>query len=225
MNWSDSVPFTVDDLLLSYNYLMESSGRNSPTLLSHVKKVNDLTLTAIYNSNGIEQSEIEIDNAVMSVLLPPLPSHIREPNETPVEFYNRYYLEGPNPSLGLYQLTEWTRGDHIVLDIRGELWNQQMETTAVIFRFIPEDEYRLAAVLSGECDLSVFENISSSLLEYMENAHSHNLLSYKYASVAGSRLLYVYSPNLCEVQITSKQPITWNVERWYFARSNQECGQ
>lgn len=56
---------------------------------------------------------------------------------------------------GPYQLTEWVRGQYLVLDKSPTYWGEEPEIDRVTIRFIEEPGTRLSALLAGELDLIV----------------------------------------------------------------------
>ena len=54
---------------------------------------------------------------------------------------------------GPYRLVEWIKDDHVTLERRAGAWGKTPEIGTVIFRPIPEDGTRIAALLTGEVDL------------------------------------------------------------------------
>ncbi len=54
---------------------------------------------------------------------------------------------------GPYRLVEWIKDDHVTLERRTGAWGKMPEVGTVIFRPIPEDGTRIAALLTGEVDL------------------------------------------------------------------------
>jgi len=62
-------------------------------------------------------------------------------------FYNEPVGTGP------YQLAEWVRDDHITLEANMDYWGGPPPMDEVIFRVIPEEAARMAALETGEVDL------------------------------------------------------------------------
>jgi len=96
MYWSDGSPFTVDDLLLTYDYrISQHQIQGGPV---NIDKINDYTLYVVYQ--GGSKSEHDILNEVLSNFTPPLPSHLRREGTSTREFLNSYYSDLPAATLG-----------------------------------------------------------------------------------------------------------------------------
>lgn len=54
---------------------------------------------------------------------------------------------------GPYRLVEWVKDDRVTLERRSGAWGKMPDIGTVIFRPIPEDGTRIAALLTGEVDL------------------------------------------------------------------------
>jgi peptide/nickel transport system substrate-binding protein len=55
---------------------------------------------------------------------------------------------------GAYKFVEWAKGDHVTLDANPEWWNGQPKVDRLVFRIVPEDSARVAALQSGELDVA-----------------------------------------------------------------------
>ena len=213
MRWSDYTPFTVDDLLLTYDYLTSEELQSKSV---SIEKVDDYTLSVVYQGDSI--SELDILSEVLSNLTPPLPSHIRKEGTSTREFFNSYYSDLPAPTLGPFGTDhsgEWVRGDHITLRAI-ENWRSEILTPQIIFLFFPNVNERLAATLSGECDYSMFYQPSESLIDLVQNVTDRGLVnSYLDPSPVPARL-DVYSTDLCGVDPHADRPAVLNVNQWYF---------
>lgn len=54
---------------------------------------------------------------------------------------------------GPYRLVEWMRGDHVTLEANPDYWAGAPTIETAIFRIIPEDSTRIAALQTGNADL------------------------------------------------------------------------
>jgi len=222
MYWSDGSPFTVDDLLLTYDYrISQHQIQGGPV---NIDKINDYTLYVVYQ--GGSKSEHDILNEVLSNFTPPLPSHLRREGTSTREFLNSYYSDLPaatfRPVWGA-QSGEWVRGDHISLRAI-ENWRSEIPTPQIVFRFLPDEDERLAATLSGECDYSIFYQPSESLVELVQQISDRGLVeSWLDPSPVPARL-DVYESDICGIDPRADQPAMWNVNKWYFTFID-ECPQ
>ena len=56
---------------------------------------------------------------------------------------------------GPYKFVEWVAGDHIDLEVNPDYWGEAPSIQKVRFRFLPENQTRVAALQAGEVDLAV----------------------------------------------------------------------
>jgi peptide/nickel transport system substrate-binding protein len=54
---------------------------------------------------------------------------------------------------GPYDLVEFKSGDHLTLKAKADYWGEKPKFETVVFRVMPEDSSRIAALLAGEVDL------------------------------------------------------------------------
>jgi peptide/nickel transport system substrate-binding protein len=54
---------------------------------------------------------------------------------------------------GPYKFVEWAKGDHVTLEANPDYWNGAPSIKSVVFRIIPEDATRIAALQTGNADL------------------------------------------------------------------------
>lgn len=90
--------------------------------------------------------------------------HTKKPYPALADQMAMFFLMPPkwaqehNPSAealgsGPYQLERFTSGDRVVLSAREDYWGEAPEFDKVVFRIIPEDASRIAALQTGEVDL------------------------------------------------------------------------
>ena len=84
---------------------------------------------------------------------------LREVAIVPPKYYEKWdkedyrYLATHPVGLGPYKLVEWVKDDHIEM-VKNDDWTlDELDFDRVIFRPIPEDATRLAALISGEIDI------------------------------------------------------------------------
>ncbi|MBJ7577865.1 peptide ABC transporter substrate-binding protein [Devosia sp. MC532] len=70
------------------------------------------------------------------------------PSETPIEFVRDPVGTGP------YALTDWTAGQHIILERRADYWGEQPEVTKATYVFRSEATVRAGMVAAGEADIA-----------------------------------------------------------------------
>jgi peptide/nickel transport system substrate-binding protein len=179
VTWSDGTPFTVDDILFTYDTVMDAdSGVVSRGDLGTqvFEKVDDHTLKVTYAT------------ANPLYFLPPfgnpantggsiLPKHILE-GMAPAEMVTSDYARGVGPVLGPYQVTEWVAGDHISLDAVENWWGGEVKTPHLVYRFISDSNQLLASVLAEECDFGTSDVLNVSQLPFIQQSAERGLLKY-----------------------------------------------
>lgn len=93
-----------------------------------------------------------------------------------------YYAEigtdgfGQKPiGTGPFLLSEWVKDDHILLTRNDSYWNGPHPLDSVLFKIIPEDTSRIAALQAGEIDLAL--NLPVSGLRQLEGADGITTIS------------------------------------------------
>lgn len=64
------------------------------------------------------------------------------------------YVSANPVGTGPYKLTQWVRGDHITLTANASYWQGSPPIKTVIFRPIPDDATRVAALETGQVDMA-----------------------------------------------------------------------
>jgi ABC-type transport system substrate-binding protein len=181
ITWSDGTPFTVDDILFTYNTVLDpDSGVVSRGALDTqvFEKVDDYTLKVTYPKGVLDPT----------YFLPPLsspnstggdtlPKHFLETMK-PADMITSDYARGNGPVLGPYQVKEWVAGDHISLDAVPNWWGGEVKTPHLIYRFISDSNQLLASVLAGECDFGTSDVLNVSQLPFIQQSADRGLLKY-----------------------------------------------
>lgn len=117
-----------------------------------------------YNYFFTPVSEVEIidDYTVKMVLSEPDVIFLRRLNQNwgiiPTDYYNEVGFEGfeAHPiGTGPFKFVEWKKGDKIVMEAFEDYWEEGMPKVArLIFRPIPEESTRIAAVQTGEIHIA-----------------------------------------------------------------------
>ena len=91
----------------------------------------------------------------------------------------RYHL-----GTGPYRFVSWQPDSQIVLEANPDYWGGKPAWDKVVYRFIPTDSSRVAALLAGDVDL--IENVPSSSLNVLRKNQNFRL-----ESASGNRVLYL----------------------------------
>lgn len=85
---------------------------------------------------------------------------------------------------GPYRFVSWQPDSQIVLEANPDYWGGKPAWDKVVYRFIPTDSSRVAALLAGDVDL--IENVPSSSLNVLRKNQNFRL-----ESASGNRVLYL----------------------------------
>lgn len=179
ITWSDGVPFTVDDILFTHDVLFGPDGIEAGDGIYNTmafEKIDDLTLKITYEKGIKNPTYFLPPLASQNDLADILPQHTLK-NLRPEDIPNSDYARTPNPVLGPYGVAEWVQGDHIRLRAVDNWWGGEVKTPNLIFRFIPDSNQMLAALLSGECDLAA-DALSAYEVPFVQQSASRGLLQY-----------------------------------------------
>jgi peptide/nickel transport system substrate-binding protein len=112
------------------------------------------TLSLFTKANVIDEYTVDLvtrapyANALLQVadfIYPVPPKYYQEVG--PEEFTRKPVGTGP------YQVTQWRRGDRIILEASQNWWRGKPKAEKVVFWAVPEASTRVAAVLNGEADI------------------------------------------------------------------------
>ncbi len=151
LQWSDGSPLTADDSVYSYEVARSLYPRARADLLEHTDSYQAL------DENGVAWRGVPGYRSAMAVsaFFTPLPRHawggLAPADMLTAEAVNRKPL-----GWGPYVIDEWTAGDHITLSRSPAYFRSAEGLPAfdrLVFRFVPDREQALAALLAGECDL------------------------------------------------------------------------
>ncbi|MEZ4562254.1 MAG: ABC transporter substrate-binding protein [Thermomicrobiales bacterium] len=91
---------------------------------------------------------------------------------TAVEQYGEAFLENP-VGTGPYQLDRWEKGQQVVLRRNETWWNGTPGLDEIYFRAIPEEGARLAALLSGEVNMSL--DVGPETVDLLRASDAHTV--------------------------------------------------
>ena len=66
------------------------------------------------------------------------------------------YFSKPYPGSGAFKFVEWQRGNFISIEKNSNYYRGSVNLDKIIYRVIPNDDARLAALKTGEADMSFF---------------------------------------------------------------------
>jgi len=162
--WSDGTPLTMDDSRYSYELAKAYYPHARAESLSYTSDYLALDETTI-EWRGIPGFK---DAGVNTYFFTPLPRHLWGAL-SPDELLNSELANLPI-GWGAYQLMEWVKGDHMTLTRNPNYFRADEGLPffdQLVFRFMPNKEEALAALLAGECDYLDQTNHLETLLDQL----------------------------------------------------------
>lgn len=151
LTWSDGAPLTADDSLYSYEVARALYPRARAELMDRTQSYQVLDAQTV-EWRGLPGYR---DPAYPAIFFTPLPRHVW--GDIPVAELSANELAGRTPlGWGPYKIQEWIAGDHITLNKNPAYFRAGEGLPAfdqLVFRFVPDRDQALAALLAGECDL------------------------------------------------------------------------
>jgi peptide/nickel transport system substrate-binding protein len=178
--WSDGVPVTAGDSAYSFQVADDLYPRARAELLDHTESYQALDDTVVEwrGLPGYRASNYA------TFFFTPLPQHawssISALDLLTQEVSARYPL-----GWGPYMIDDWTRGDHISLVKNPSYFRAQEGLPAfdrLVYRFVPNREEALNALLAGECDLLDETVPLESLSENLMALHDEGRIDFAYVS-------------------------------------------
>jgi peptide/nickel transport system substrate-binding protein len=140
--WSDGEPFTADDVVWTYNFVMSDSSNyyaGYVTYFDKVEKVDDLTVK-------ITTSKIKAN--MLNLWIPIVPEHIW--SKIPKKAINSTYPNDP-PVVGTgpFQVVEWKKGDFVRLVRNDNYWRAKPKVKQIIFQTYQNADTMVQDLKSG----------------------------------------------------------------------------
>ena len=148
LKWSDGEPLTADDSVYSYE-VAASTGNSYLVARTRTYEAADETTVQWWGRPGF------VDPTYMTNFFFPLPAHLW--SEIPFDQLADSETAALNPAgWGAYVIEEWEAGESITL-IKNPHYFRSAEGLPKIdlltFRFTPDPEAAIAALVAGECDV------------------------------------------------------------------------
>ncbi len=162
VKFHDGAVLTVDDVLFTFGRIMDanrpSDARTKMRMLKAVSKVDDRTV------------RIELKNSSAPFL-----RYMASPEVTGI--VNRKFTEAANNDLtktangtGAFKITTFTPGVNVVFEKHAGYWDQgKPYLDGAELRIIPDDSTRIAALRTGEIDMTFFRADKQPLLAALRN--------------------------------------------------------
>ena len=170
--WSDGTPLTARDSEYSFQVAKALYPRFRPTLINQTQSYSALDEVTV-EWRGIPGY---LDSTYDTNFFSPLPYHAWS-GYRPEELLTQEISSRLPRGWGAYILDEWVPGDHIALH-KNPLYFRLEEGLpafdSLIFRFVPDGEQALEALMAGECDLvdkSAISEEQNNLLAELEQGN------------------------------------------------------
>lgn len=151
VKWHDGKPFTADDVLFTYEAILDESVdaiglRSSFEKVAKVEKVDPLTVRVSWKepyAPGLAAWNFHI-----------LPRHAYGYAKGKGGDLNRHPLNAKPLGTGPFRFAEWKRGEKIVLKANPDYFMGRPYLDQVVFKVIPQSQTLLAAYRTGQLDLT-----------------------------------------------------------------------
>ena len=143
VTFHDGSPLTAEDVVFSINYIVDPA--------NEVPLASQLT--------GIAGAEFVDDETFLLKTETPLASAIGKLARVFVVPSDHYEAVGPEAfseqpiGSGPYKFVEWVKDDHITVEANENYWGGAPAIKRAVFRHVPEDATRAAAIKSGEAHI------------------------------------------------------------------------
>lgn len=164
--WQDGRPFTTEDLVFTARMVQDKElpifGHLAYTSLEGVEAVDGRTVTAKWKAPYIEADGFFAYGSGTAFGLP-VAKHLLEAAylEDKERFLDHPYWSTDYVGTGPYQLKEWVRGSHLVVEANDRYLHGRPKIDEIRVKFIPDPNTLAANILAGEVDLTLGGRIST----------------------------------------------------------------
>jgi peptide/nickel transport system substrate-binding protein len=175
ISWHDGEPLTAEDFLYAWEVRMDpESGVTSRGTIEKVEKfevVDDLTF------------KVTLKVGIMDPMYgpyyvwEPLPKHALG-DMTPAEIIDSEFSRTGYPGTGPFVFEEWVAGDRISFTKNENYFQDGPNFERLVYRFIPDTNALMAALISGECDVATSDGLQVTNLPFLQQAKAKGLVDY-----------------------------------------------
>jgi peptide/nickel transport system substrate-binding protein len=97
---------------------------------------------------------------------------------TPAEIIESEYSRTAYPALGPFVFEEWVAGDHMSFTKNENYFRDGPNFDRLVYRFIPDTNALMAALIAGECDVATNDGLQVTNLPFLQQAKSQGLVDY-----------------------------------------------
>jgi len=146
VKWHDGAPFNADDVLYSYQKLMDSSVSAAPLRnyyqdLQGVEKIDDYTVKFSWKKQYFMSLEMSAGFVI-------LPKHVFDNGEN----FNTHSAGRHPIGTGMYKFANWRSNDQIVLEQNEDYFGRKPHIKRIIYKLIPDDNNAILQASSGALD-------------------------------------------------------------------------
>jgi peptide/nickel transport system substrate-binding protein len=167
ITWSDGQPITAQDFVFTYQMIVDPS--NGVTVVSPYDQVESVTAS---DEQTVVVTFKQPYAAWLSALYQSLiPAHILQPVfESAGTIQNAEWNNAPTIGCGPFIFNSWERGQSASFTANPNYWLGRPKLDEIRVRFVADDAAKVAALKTGEADLSVFLINSASYMPELQSA-------------------------------------------------------
>jgi peptide/nickel transport system substrate-binding protein len=171
-------PFNADAVVFSWTRGSTSkfTGARSWQYASNVEKIDDYT---------VKVTTSEVDATFLSTvannwyMIPP--AYFKQVGQDGFDAHPM--------GTGAFEFVEWVKGDHITMKANPNYWGGAPKIETVVFKFVPDESTRVAAIQTGEVDIAT--GLSSDEATSLLGVKNVQIIKYP-----GTRVFYIAFNNM-----------------------------
>jgi peptide/nickel transport system substrate-binding protein len=175
--WHDGEQLTADDFKFAYDVSIDpESGivsRGTLEKIETVEIVDDLTFKITLKKGVMDP----MYGTYYQDVLQPLPQHVLG-DTAPADIIDSEYSRTGYPGVGPFVFDEWVAGDHISFTKNQNYFQDGPNFERVVYRFIPDTNALMAALIAGECDVATSDGLQVTNLPFLQQAKAQGLVDY-----------------------------------------------
>jgi peptide/nickel transport system substrate-binding protein len=175
ITWHDGEPLKAEDFVYAWEVRMDpESGVVSRSQIEKVEKmevVDDLTFKVTVKKGLMDPMYSPF------YVFEPLPKHVLGEMD-PVDIIDSEYSRTGYPGVGPFVFDEWVAGDRISFTRNENYFQDGPNFEKVVYRFIPDTNALMAALIAGECDVATSDGLQITNLPFLQQAKAQGLIDY-----------------------------------------------
>jgi peptide/nickel transport system substrate-binding protein len=151
IQWADGKPVTADDVVFTYNALIDPNYGfwiQGLDYIDSVEKMDDNTVVVHYNTI-YPGYQTQFGGEQIAIW----PAHYCDP----AQGFTQWDCSTKPLSNGPYNLTEWVKGDHMIFDRNPNYYEKgKPSIDQIIVRIVPDETVRKQMLINGDADLDMW---------------------------------------------------------------------